>query len=80
MEPFKNLYNKKSISKLASVIKEVHPQFDDSLFVKDVMKGLQKLEMKDRVKKISALFSKHLSSSYKKNISIPIKEYFIINS
>ena len=73
MEPFKNLYNKKSVTKLSDQIKRSHPSFDTKLFMQKVLNGLNKMEMKERVVHISENIHNALPGPYKKNIQILMK-------
>jgi 3-methyladenine DNA glycosylase AlkC len=60
MEPFKNIYNKKSITQLSKEIHLVDPDFDQENFFKIATKNLSKLEMKQRVDQIAYALSKSL--------------------
>lgn len=74
MEPFKNRYNKKSVTQLARFISSAGgASFDETAFLKQVLPELKDLEMKDRVRLISAGLKDHLTKSYAKNTKILIK-------
>lgn len=73
MEPFKNIFNKKSIKIISTEIKKVHKSFDSSSFEKQSNRKLSELELKDRVRQISNSLKDHLSTDYKKNIKILTK-------
>ena len=73
MEPFKNLYQKKSVTEIADAIAAAYPKFKRDQFIKDAAHGINKLELKDRVKLISEAIAKHLTSSYDKNVQILLK-------
>ncbi len=53
MEPFRNVYNKKSIKELADAISCVDNNFNPLEFSRYCLKGITKLEMKERVIQIS---------------------------
>lgn len=72
MEPFKNRYNKKTISLLAEHISK-HSDFDQKKFIKDCLKNIDSLEMKERVIQISNALQKNLPGTYKQKIKIFIK-------
>ncbi len=69
MEPFKNVYNKNSISDLAEKISEKDRGFDKKSFVSQSTRNLNKLEMKQRVDQITENLNSHLSGGYKKKIA-----------
>lgn len=68
MEPFKNIYNKKSIGFIAESIKMQCPSFNDKNFKKFIFKDLEKLELKQRVNLIADILHKTLPFDYKNNI------------
>lgn len=70
MEPFKNIYNKKSIQKIAKLISLHHPAFDVKSFERTILKNLQELEMKQRVELISSGLFQFLPKDYKQATSI----------
>lgn len=70
MEPFKNIYNLKSLTHLATEIETVHFQFNGKKFIKIIMKDLNQLEMKDRVRLISKTLHGELNLSYPQAIRI----------
>lgn len=73
MEPFKNIYNKNSVAKLASAIRLSSVEFDERSFLEQVTSQIDSLEMKDRVRLISQALHENLSSSPKKNIQILVQ-------
>lgn len=73
MEPFKNLYNKKSITELAKEIKKHYPKFAKEQFVTLSCKKLSALEMKDRVVQICQALREHLPDNYKKSAKILVQ-------
>lgn len=74
MEPFKNIFNKKSVKILADQIEEASKgKFKKTKFLKAINKDLESLELKDRVRLISNCLATDLSPSYKENIKFLIK-------
>lgn len=73
MEPFKNKFNKNSVSFLANQIQEQSKDFKKTLFLKDIFLELDKLELKDRVELISKNLNKYLTKNYNENIKILLK-------
>ena len=73
MEPFKNIYQKKSITKTADAIAEIEPNFDRNSFITQSVKGLNKLELKERVDRIAETLDKTLPGSYSENTKTLIK-------
>ena len=72
MEPFKNLYNKNTISKISKEIKRTYPEFNHKKFVSDCLTNLETMELKQRVKHIANTLHHHLPNNYKKSIKIII--------
>ncbi len=70
MEPFKNIFNKASIKNLANDINAVYPDFDKSTFVRLSSKSLNDLELKDRVRQISASLKETLPDDYEAALSV----------
>ena len=70
MEPFKNIYNKKSVTKLANEIDRVASHFDKKRFLEDVLRDLAQLEMKDRVRLISKALHDHLNLPFGKAVKV----------
>lgn len=70
MEPFKNVYNKKSIALIAELIKKSDNSFEVEKFCKEIEKELNPLELKDRVRLISSKLYQYLPQEYKQAISI----------
>jgi len=73
VEPFKNIYNKKSITKMSVEIQKHCGEFDDKSFLAFCLKDINSLEMKARVIKISNGLCKFMPHDYKKNIKILLK-------
>lgn len=73
MEPFKNIFNKELIHKISEQIKRNHSSFDAKKFERDILKTLNQLELKDRVRLISESINMHLTKDFKKNSKILIK-------
>lgn len=55
MEPFKNLFNEKSVNHIASSIKKAYQPFPSSAFVKKVLPQIKDEELKGRVRVISKI-------------------------
>lgn len=70
MEPFKNIYNKKSMSIFAHNIKAAYPAFNKNQFLKLLFPSLLKLEMKDRVRSIAKAINDSIELSYRETIDI----------
>ncbi len=70
MEPFKNIFNEDAVKKISKEIKQVYKPFNTLGFEKEVLKTLNDLELKDRVRLISSTLKDHLTNDYKKNIKI----------
>ncbi len=64
MEPFKNKFSKASIKTLATEIVAFYPDFDAKKFTKLSVKTLDALELKDRVRQISAALNETLPADY----------------
>lgn len=73
MEPFKNIYKPSSIIKLSRDIRRNFKQFDEPGFVKSCNRGLQKLELKERVLHIAKVLKDHLPAQYPKAINIMVQ-------
>lgn len=73
MEPFKNIYNQKSIALIADSIEKYDSSFNKAKFKSQACKDLEKLELKERVDHIAEALGKHLPYNYKKNIDLLIK-------
>lgn len=71
MEPFKNVYNPRSIRKISKVLYQAAGgDFDQMAFENAIIPKLPSLEMKDRVRLISQTLKETLPGSYKKQINI----------
>jgi hypothetical protein len=73
MEPFKNIFNKDLIKKIATEIGKYDEGFTITSFIKACKKSLKSLEMKDRVRLISLQLNENMSGPYKSNIKAIIK-------
>ena len=70
-DSFKNIYNHKSLRKLALDIQSVYSPFKVDEFLKSVMdKTWDDLELKDRIYRISLTLGKYLPADYKKAIGV----------
>lgn len=70
MEPFKNIFSTKSVKEISNQIKKSYKKFDQTSFEKQALKGISKLELKDRVKQISKSLECHLTDNFKRNTQI----------
>lgn len=73
MEPFKNIYNSKSIGRLAQEIKIHCPEFRNQEFKKRALVKLTQLEMKERVIQIAEALHHSLPGPETKNIRYLVK-------
>jgi 3-methyladenine DNA glycosylase AlkC len=65
MEPFKNIYNQRSITKLANEISLVYPSFlKDKFIVSLINETWEKKELKDRIRAISLSLGEFLPCKY----------------
>jgi 3-methyladenine DNA glycosylase AlkC len=67
---FKLIYNKQAINIIAKELKEAFPSFDDDNFKKTALKGLNALELKERVNHIANALCKNLPHEFKKSAII----------
>ena len=73
MEPFKNIFNKKSVKNLSNQIAtQAKKSFDQKNFIRQVNNTLETLEMKDRVRLISQSLKSSLNGTYIENIDFLI--------
>ncbi len=71
MEPLKNIYNKKFISKLSKSVKENYPGFDEKGFSKAVLnKEWANMELKARMRHITLCLQKFIPENYPTTLSI----------
>lgn len=63
-QPFKEFINRKAIQQLAERLRASNSEFDRKAFVRSATKGLQALELKDRVRHVAAALRKHLHQDY----------------
>lgn len=73
MEPFKNIFNKKSVEEIANAISKHSKSFNSEEFCKLSLKGINKLELKQRVEQISNALLSTLTSKFGENCRILIK-------
>lgn len=73
MEPFKEKFNTKSIRLISKEFAKNYKSFDSKKFEKDILKELDSLELKDRVRLISFVLHKYLPKDYKKSVKLIIK-------
>jgi len=73
MEPLKEMFNKKSVKEISKEFSKHYNNFDSKKFEKEIVKSLEKLELKDRVRLITNVLYKNLPSDYKKSIKIILK-------
>ena len=62
-EPFKNMFREETIHNLAEALEAAGP-LDIDAFTADAMDGLELLELKDRVRHLSAMLRRHLDAGY----------------
>ena len=70
MEPFKNLYNKNFVTRLANYIEQYESSFQKNEYINHVFKELESLELKDRMRLISSSFHPFLNTSFTQTIDI----------
>ncbi len=73
MEPFKNHFNRKTISILGEDILAVYPSFDTKQFLEQSTYLLDELELKARVQQIASALRRCLPSDYKEALTILLK-------
>jgi 3-methyladenine DNA glycosylase AlkC len=61
-----HLFNKESVTYLASLFAESDPEFKKEVFIAEVMVKLKKLELKERIVWIAEVLEGHLSKNFKK--------------
>ncbi len=64
-EPFKNMFREETVRELAETMADAGP-FAVEAFVADAMDGLEDLELKDRVRRLSNCLKQHLDGDYRK--------------
>lgn len=69
-EPFKNMFNEKLVHDLAYLIHKNDNQFDDESFIKAIMKQLDSLELKERMRLISTSINEYWDAPYSQKIHI----------
>lgn len=70
MEDFKSVYNEESVSRLAAEVRRVYPEFNIKQFTSEVMRDLETLELKSRVRLISFQLRNLLPQDFSKSIRI----------
>ncbi len=73
MEPFKNIYNRKSIKSLSAELVKLSKGFNEKEFLDISCRNLDELEMKQRVEQISMALESQLKGSYKQNVKLLCK-------
>lgn len=76
---FKSIFNKQAVTVIAMQLKMNDKSFDEFSFIKDASKGLNKLELKDRVNHIAHSLVKYLPSNYKRASRVVIKSLAPVN-
>ncbi len=62
-EPFKNMFREETVRQLAEALQAAGPLDVDALMA-DALDGLEALELKDRVRHLSAVLRRHLDADY----------------
>lgn len=70
MEAFKNIFNEKFVNVLAFSIKKYDKSFEDELYINSILKTLDDLELKARMRLISTSIKPYLHISYKKSLEV----------
>lgn len=68
-----HLFNETKVQYLAQSLNQAKKSFDEDGFVTEVMSRLLELELKDRIRWITDVLSRHLPNDYKKAVAIIIK-------
>ena len=69
MEPLKEMFNKKFFVALAAAFKNVENKFDEKLFVKKSLEGLESLSLNERMRRTSLILKNVLPDDFKMNIN-----------
>ncbi len=69
-EPFKNMINEKVIREVAGHLARVAPEFDQASFVAFCMKGLEKLELKERTLRLTDGLERFLPDDFPQAVEI----------
>jgi len=73
-ELFKNIFNKKFVNKLSSILQELVPDFNASSFSKFIFdKEWEEKELKERMRHVSIALKNHLSDNFKSNADILLR-------
>lgn len=73
MEPLKEMFNKNFYVHFASVFAGADENFNAPAFVKEVTKGLEDMELNQRLRNTSIVLKKYLPADYKKAIGIMLR-------
>lgn len=67
------LFNKKTLEKIALEIKSISSKFEDKKFINYNLQQFPKLELKERIEHITGSFNTFISKDHKKTISLLLK-------
>lgn len=70
MEPFKEIFNKTSITELAIHVRKQYPKFESNSFLNSVLQKLDQKELKQRVESIATTLNQYLTGDYAKDVEI----------
>ncbi len=70
MEPLKEMFNKKFFVDLSNEFQAIDKNFSCSLFLKDITKNLEELELNQRLRHATTVLNKYLPSDFKKAIPV----------
>lgn len=73
MEPLKEMFNEAFYKKLAFEFARADKKFHPDKFTKEVMAGLDKLSLNQRLRNTTLVLQRHLPDDYKKSIEIMMK-------
>ncbi|MFN3187978.1 MAG: hypothetical protein ACK42D_00310 [Candidatus Paceibacteria bacterium] len=68
-----HLFNQKKVKYLASLLTNADSKFAKEVFVDEVMSRFPELELKDRIRHITDVLTRHLPADYKKAVEVVIK-------
>ncbi|MFM2340326.1 MAG: hypothetical protein RLZZ360_962 [Candidatus Parcubacteria bacterium] len=68
-----HLFNKKRVAYLASLLAAADKNFDGKGFEREVMSKLLTLELKDRIRWIADVLTRHLPADYKKAVAVIVR-------
>ncbi len=69
-QPLKEIYNRAFYKQLAGLLKDAHPSIKPDAFLKDVTRGLNKLELKERLRRTTETCRAHLPNDYRKAVDV----------